>query len=73
MSLFFNVIFIFTFLVVINCWLARFSLNLTLTQGELLTLYAMLSVASAIGGHDLFQVVVTNIAVVGWMANGENE
>ena len=73
MSLFFNVIFIFVFVVVVNFWLARFSPHLALTQGELLTLYAMLSVASAIGGHDLFQVVVTNIAVVGWLSNEENE
>ena len=73
MSLFFNVIFIFAFVVVVNFWLARFAPHLALTQGELLTLYAMLSIASAIGGHDLFQVVVTNIAVVGWMSNEENE
>ena len=50
MSLFFNVIFIFAFVVVVNFWLARFSPHLALTQGELLTLYAMLSIASAIGG-----------------------
>ena len=45
MSLFFNVIFIFAFVVVLNFWLARFAPHLALTQGELLTLYAMLSVA----------------------------
>ena len=73
MSLFFNVIFIFAFVVVLNYLFARFAPHLALTQGELLTLYAMLSIASAIGGHDLFQVVVTNIAVVGWMSNEENE
>ncbi|MCZ6676516.1 MAG: hypothetical protein O7E52_04625 [Candidatus Poribacteria bacterium] len=73
MSLFFNVIFIFTILVVLNYGFTRFAPHLALTQGELLTLYAMLSVASAIGGHDLFQVVVTNIAVVGWMSTDENE
>ena len=37
------------------------------------TLCTMLSVASAICGHDLFEVIITNIATVGWLATEENE
>ena len=44
-----------------------------LTQGELLTFYAMLSVATAIAGADFFAVIITHIAVGGWMATEENE
>ena len=73
MSLFFNTIFILTVLVVLNRGIAQISPGLALTQGELLTLYSMLSVASAISGHDLFEVIITNIATVGWLATEENE
>ena len=73
MSLFFNVIFTLTLVVALNRWIARISPGLALTQGETLALYAMLSVSSAICGHDLFEVIVTNIAAVGWLATEENE
>ena len=73
MSLFFNVIFIITLLVTLNYVLARFYPSHALTQGELLTLYTMLSVASAICGHDLFEVIITNISTAGGLASDENE
>ena len=73
MSLFFNTIFALVVLIVLNTALHRITPRAALTQGELLTLYAMLSVASAICGHDLFEVIITNIATVGWLATEENE
>ena len=73
MSLFFNTIFALTILIALNTFLHRLAPRAVLTQGELLTLYAMLSVASAICGHDLFEVIITNIATVGWLATEENE
>ena len=73
MSLFFNVIFIVTLLVTLNYAIARFLPSYALTQGELLTLYTMLSIASAICGHDLFEVIITNISTAGWLASDENE
>ena len=73
MSLFFNTIFALAVLIPINTVLRRFAPRAALTQGELLTLYTMLSVASAICGHDLFEVIITNIATVGWLATEENE
>jgi hypothetical protein len=33
----------------------------------------MLSIASAICGHDLFEVIITNISTAGWLASDENE
>ena len=73
MSLFFNAIFTLAVLVALNLVITRFSPSYALTRGELLLLYTMLSVASAICGHDLFEVIVTNIATVGWLASEENE
>ena len=73
MSLFFNTIFALAVLIALNTFLHRFAPRAALTQGELLTLYAMLSVASAICGHDLFEVIITNIATVGWLTTEENE
>ena len=73
MSLFFNTIFALVVLIVLNTLLHRFAPRAALTRGELLTLYTMLSVASAICGHDLFEVIITNIATVGWLATEENE
>ncbi len=73
MSLFFNSIFALCVLITLNAVFRKFSPEAALTQGELLTLYAMLSIASAICGHDLFEVIITNIATVGWLATEENE
>ena len=73
MSLFFNAIFVLVVLIALNTVLRRFTPRAAFTQGELLTLYTMLSVASAICGHDLFEVIITNIATVGWLATEENE
>ena len=73
MSLFFNAIFALVVLIAVNTVLRRFTPRAAFTQGELLTLYTMLSVASAICGHDLFEVIITNIATVGWLATEENE
>ena len=50
-----------------------YSPRLALTQGELLTFYAMLSVATAIAGADFFAVIITHIAGGGWLATEENE
>ncbi len=73
MSLFFNTIFALCVLIALNAVAHRFFPKAALTQGELLTLYAMLAIASAICGHDLVEVIITNIATVGWLATEENE
>ena len=73
MSIFFNVIFIFAILLALNYGVSLYSPRLALTQDELLTFYAMLSVATAIAGADFFAVIITHIAAGGWLATEENE
>ena len=73
MSLIYNVV---VTLVVLTClnflvkWLLpRFALR----QGELLTIYVILSISSAIAGHDMMQTVVPVIPNGFWFATPENE
>lgn len=51
-SLFANVLFLLTVLIVCNALLRRLAPHAALTQAELLTVYAMLSVGGAIAGQD---------------------
>ena len=51
-SLFFNVIFILLLLTLLNLVIKRIFSKAALSQAEFLTIYVMLSVASAIAGHD---------------------
>lgn len=51
-SLFFNVIFILLALTLLNFLIKQFSPKAALSQAELLTIYVMLSISSAIAGHD---------------------
>lgn len=51
-SLFANVFFILTVLLLLNVALRRFSPKLMLSQAELLTIYSMVGVGAALAGHD---------------------
>ena len=51
-SLFFNVIFLLSLLTLFNLVVTRFIPKVALSQAELLTLYVMLSIASAISDHE---------------------
>jgi len=51
-SLFFNVIFILLLLTLLNLVIKRIFPKAALSQAEFLTIYVMLSIASAIAGHD---------------------
>ena len=72
-SLFYNVIFILFIIVLINLILRRLSERAALDQGELLMLYVMLSVASAVGGLDMLQILIPLISGVFLLATPENE
>jgi len=61
-SLFFNVIFCLAVLVMVNALLARWAPRWRLSQGELLTVYILLSLATAMCGHDMCQVLVSVMA-----------
>jgi len=72
-SLFFNVIFWLFILTGLNFGLARLTSRYALKQGELLTVYVMLSLSSAIAGHDMLRVLIPSIPFAFWHASPENE
>jgi hypothetical protein len=72
-ALMFNVIITLTVLVAFNLLIRRFLPRLGLKQGELLTIYIMLSVSSAVAGHDMIQHIVPTMSHAFWFATPENE
>jgi hypothetical protein len=72
-SLFFNVIFSVFVLALLNLALKRFLPGRALSQGELLTVYVMLCMASAMGAQDMVQVLIPTIPHPFWFATPENE
>lgn len=72
-SLFFNVIFLLLLLTLLNFLLRRFLPKAALSQAELLTIYVMLSVASAIAGHDQIIGIPPALGYPFWFATAENE
>lgn len=57
-SLFYNAIFTLFVLIVLNGIVKRRSPGLAFSQGELLTVYIMINISSALAGHDFAQVLV---------------
>jgi len=72
-SLIYNVVITLTVLITFNLLLRYFLPNFALKQGEFLTIYIMLSISSAIAGHDMMQTVVPTIPNGFWFATPENE
>jgi hypothetical protein len=72
-SIIFNVVITLTALIVVNSILKRISARLALRQGELLTVYIMLCLSSAIAGFDIMQTLVVMIPGGHWFATPENE
>ena len=71
-SLFFNVIFSILVIRLVND-LVRWRLpHLALSQGEQLVIYTMLSIASALAGHDGIQMLAPIVAAPHWYATPEN-
>ena len=73
MSLIYNVIITLMVLIPFNLLLNRFLPRFALRQGELLTVFVMLSLSSAIAGHDMMQTVIPTISDGYWFATPENE
>ncbi len=71
-SFFFNALFILFVLALINLLLRRWLPRWALEPGELVVVYVMLCVASAIGGHDFLEVLVTELATFTYYASPEN-
>ena len=73
MSLIYNVVITLMVLIPFNLLLNRFLPRFALRQGELLTVFVMLSLSSAIAGHDMMQTVIPTISDAFWFATPENE
>ena len=72
-SLYFNVIFILLILSILNFPLRKFLPKFALTQGELLVVYIMLSIASSMAGLDILQHLVGIMTTPFIFATPENE
>jgi len=72
-SLFVNVVFILFVLAPLNLLLRKISPKLALSQGELLIIYIMLCLASAVSGGDLIRLLVPVLGYAFWFATPENE
>ncbi len=57
-SLFYNVVFILTLLILGNLVVRRFKPDWALAPPEILVVYTMLAIASALCGHDMLQILV---------------
>lgn len=62
LSLFFNCVFELLVLTLLNAAVARAAPRFALSQGELLLIYAMLGVGTALCGHDMLQILAPMLA-----------
>ena len=72
-ALFFNVVFNLLILIVLNIPLRKISPKLVFRQGELVTLYIMLSQSAALVGHSMIQILPPTMAAPFGLATPENE
>ena len=72
-SLFFNVVFWVLVLVILNFLLRRVLPKFAFSQGELVTIYAMLAISSAISGHDALVGLPSALGHTSWFATPEND
>lgn len=73
LALFFNVITLLFILVLLNLILKKWAKKYALTQGELIIIYVMLALTSAISGHDMMAILVPSLSHPFWFATPENE
>ncbi len=72
-SLFYNAVFLLLLLVGLNMLLRRFIPRWAFSQGELLTIYIMINLASAMASHDMIQVLVPGMTYPFRFATPENQ
>lgn len=72
MALPWGVVFNVIILLLLNTLLRRLAPRLVMTQAELVTIYVMVAIASALAGHDTLQLGVPNLAYGWWYANEAN-
>ncbi len=73
MGIFFSAIFCLLILIGINRLIDLLLPQQALTSAELLTIYAMLTMAITVSGHDFSQTIFCTVAVSRWYATPENE
>lgn len=71
-SLFFNVVFLLAALLVVNFLIQRLRSKWAFTPQELITIYIMLALSSAICGHDMIEVLTPILTHVHHFARPEN-
>ena len=68
-----NVIFCVFIIMGVNLFFVRIAPRIALQQGELLTIYVMLAIASSLAGHDVLRVLIPMIPYAFWYATPEND
>jgi hypothetical protein len=71
-SLFFNVVLVVFFLALGNAAVRRLRPRWALSQGELIIIYVMLAIGTALAGLDMLQVLIPVMTHGFWFANPEN-
>ena len=71
-SLFMTVVTLIFFLTLLNALVAGRYPRLALNQAELMVVYAMLSISTAMGGHDMMGNLLPNLANVFWFNTPQN-
>ncbi|MBC8234267.1 hypothetical protein H8E77_32360 [bacterium] len=72
-SLFFNVVFNLLVLSLLNAGAKRFLKKSLFKPGELVVIYAMLSIGSAIAGHSMMEILPPMLGHPFWFATAEND
>ena len=72
-SIFYNAVFILLLLVGLNVLIRRIAPKFVFSQGELLTIYIMINISSALAGHDMIQVLVPEMTHPFYFATPENK
>ena len=72
-SIYYNAIFSLLILILFKILLRRFAPRMALSQGELLIVYLMLTIASGLSGIFMMQILVPSIPHAFWYATPENE
>ncbi|MCE5237084.1 hypothetical protein LLH23_01155 [bacterium] len=72
-SLFYNSVFILLVFLLVNHLLAKVFPRCALHRNEMLVIYLMVTIASALGSHDLIEVVAPQVVTPFYLASPENK
>ena len=72
-SIFFNSLLSILLLILINIVLKRFSVNLQLSSQQLIVIYIMINIGTAVAGHGTLQVLIPLLTHAFWYSTPEND